>query len=164
MLLQIQRLAWLYMCMTPQAKEGEYRYCWHWKASLALHKWPRKITRSHTCASLHHCARGKETWWVHQAVLHLPFSQPQGLGSPKRGAKQRGHKAAATQTATQASTSFELSILTFACLLLSSHTNIFLALPYFQFPVVLPKAPSQLWCQILLFWHICYSQPTMNVL
>lgn len=49
MLLLVQRLAWLYMCMTPQAKEGGYTYCWHWKVSLALTMWPRKITRSHVC-------------------------------------------------------------------------------------------------------------------
>lgn len=45
--------------------------------------------KDHTCA--HPCTTVQERrrrGEGHQAVLHLPFSQPQCLGSPERGAKQ----------------------------------------------------------------------------
>lgn len=124
--------------------------------------------KDHTCA--HPCTTVQERrrrGEGHQAVLHLPFSQPRCLGSPERGLSrsERGQKAAATQPATQAS-SFELSILTFACLLLSSHMNIFLALPYFQlWEQVLHKAPLTIMASnIAAPWHKCYSQPAVNAL
>lgn len=93
--------------------------------------WLRKITHVHIPALL--CKREGDV--VKDTKLSYTFPSPShdawGAQREELSRSERGQKAAATQPATQAS-SFELSILTFACLLPSSHMSIFLALPYFQ--------------------------------